>query len=300
MNNIRVMTLAGVAVLSACGGGGGGDAGTGVPAPPAVLMAAGDIADCRGTTAAASGAASTAAIVAAEPAATVAALGDTSYPAGAAEEYRDCYGPTWGPFLARTRPAPGNHEYGTPEAAGYFTYFGSLAGPDRRGYYAYDLGAWRVYALNSNVDAARNSPQELWLRADLAANPRRCILAYWHHPLYSSGPHGGSAKMADAWQALQAAGADLVLAGHDHTYERFAPQDHAGAADPARGMRQFVIGTGGAGLYAFGTPRPNSEARIADTLGVVRFTLREDAYQWEFIPATAAGQRDSGQAQCSP
>ncbi len=261
-----------------------------------VLVGAGDIASCGLT-----GDARTATVVR-SIAGTVFTAGDNAYEFGTAREYADCYAPTWGVLKSRTRPSPGNHDYGTSGAAGYFAYFGARAGTAGEGWYAYDLGAWRVYALNSNCSAiggcGAGSAQERWLRADLAANPRRCVAAYWHHPLFSSGAHGNSASMRPIWEALHAAGADVVVNGHDHDYERFAPQDPEGFGDPERGIREFVVGTGGASLRDFATIRPNSEVRDSSTLGVLKLTLRTDSYAWQFVPVADGAFTDAGQDTC--
>ncbi|QJE00458.1 alkaline phosphatase [Massilia forsythiae] len=248
------------------------------------VYAAGDIADCRYRAAAWSGAAATAATVAAglarEPDAVVLTLGDHTYPIGTAREFSDCYEPTWGRFKARTWPAPGNHEYATANAAPYFAYFGARAGP---GYYSIDLQGWHVVSLDSNLGPDRQAAQLAWLRADLAAHPARCLLAFWHHPLYSSGGHGSVPAMRDAWELLQQAGAELVLSGHDHEYERFAPQDAHGRLDRAHGVRQFVVGTGGAFPTPFLLTVANSELRDSSRTGVLRLRLREDGYDWAFL-----------------
>jgi hypothetical protein len=234
---------------------------------------------------------------------TVFTLGDNAYPDGTALQFSDCYDPTWGRHKARTRPAPGNHDYHTPGASGYFNYFGAAAGEVDKGYYSYDAGDWHIIVLNSECaevgGCERDSPQGQWLQADLAANPSACTLAYWHHPRFSSSSvHGSNARYQDFWQLLYDAGADVVLNGHDHTYERFAPQDPTGIADPGRGMREFVVGTGGAGLYAFGTPEPNSEVREDNTHGVLKLTLYPTSYDWEFIPIAGQTFTDSGSAAC--
>ena len=211
--------------------------------PPAVLVGAGDIASCGS-----SGDEATAALLAGIDG-TVFTLGDNVYDSGTAAEFATCYDPSWGRYRARTSPAPGNHDYVTANAAGYFGYFGAAAGDPSTGYYAYDLGGWRVVAINSNCAAVggcqAGSAQERWLRADLAAHPAACTLAYWHHPRFNSGEHGNSAEMQPIWQALYDAGAEVVLSGHDHHYERFAPQAPDGSSDPQRGIREFVVGTGG-------------------------------------------------------
>ena len=226
---------------------------------------------------------------------TVFALGDNAYYSGTAEEYRDCYDRAWGRHKNRTRPVPGNHEYETTRALPYFDYFGINAGPHGLGYYSFDLGAWHVVALNSNIPVSAGSTQGTWLRADLAANRSRCTLAYWHHPRFSSGQHGNQEQMRDFWQILHEAGAEIVLSAHDHIYERFAPQDADGFPDPANGVRQFVVGTGGARPYPLASLRANSEIRMS-TLGVLKLTLTAEGYGWEFI--SVAGPGDSGTASC--
>ena len=254
------------------------------------VYAAGDIASCPSRDTRFTGAAATAALVEAElartPRAAVLLLGDNVYERGTDEEFRDCYHPTWGRFKQRTHPAPGNHEYRLPGAAGYFRYFGAAAGP---GYYRLQLGAWRIFSLDSNLKGDAHAAQLAWLKRELAANPARCTLAYWHHPLYSSGGHGSMAVMQGAWALLHEAGADIVLSGHDHDYERFSPQDAHGRADPARGIRQFVVGTGGAYATPFLWPLDNSEMRDNSRLGVLKLELGEGRYTWEFLEARYDG-----------
>jgi hypothetical protein len=266
------------------------------PAAPATLVAAGDVASCDS-----SGDEATARLVDRIPGA-VAALGDTAYPDGSTSDFDRCYAPSWGRFKDRTRPAPGNHEYQTRGAAGYFRYFGAAAGDPRRGYYSYDLGSWHIVVLNSNCWVAgcgRGSGQERWLRADLRASPRRCTLAYWHHPLFTSGAnHGPETTVRPLFQALYDHGAEVVLAGHNHNYERFAPQDPAGHSDPARGIRSFVVGTGGASHYQFGAVAANSEVRSADTFGVLRLTLGDGRYDWRFVPVAGRSFTDRGSGTC--
>jgi 3',5'-cyclic AMP phosphodiesterase CpdA len=268
------------------------------------VYAVGDIARCAHPDPKYSGASDTAATVAAglaaDPAALVLTLGDHTYPRGTAREFRDCYAPTWGRFKDRTWPAPGNHEYYTPKAAPYFAYFGARAG---RGYYSVELPGWHLVSLDSNLDADEHAAQLAWLRADLASHPARCTLAFWHHPLYSSGGHGSIPRMRDAWELLQQAGAELVLSGHDHDYERFAPQDAHGRADPVRGMRQFVVGTGGAYPTPFLLTVANSELRDASRTGVLRLRLRAGGYDWEFIESArvttlGVAAPDRGNAAC--
>jgi hypothetical protein len=264
------------------------------------LLAAGDIATCPG-----SGDEATAAILDGYPDATVATLGDNAYPNGTAAEFRDCYDPSWGRHKARTRPSAGNHDYYTPGAAGYYGYFGAAAGDPAKGYYSYDVGDWHVVALNSNcaiVSCAVGSAQERWLRADLAATYKDCSVAYWHHPLFTSGQHAGESNLTlvrPLWQALYDHGADLILVGHDHDYERFAPQTPTGAADPAYGIRQFVVGTGGGPLRAFKTPvAANSEVRDHSTFGVLRLVLRPGGYDWQFLPQSGKTFTDAGSGSC--
>jgi hypothetical protein len=228
---------------------------------------------------------------------TVFTLGDNAYPSGTAKNYTDCYDPQWGRHKARTRPVAGNHEYEIPAAAAYFAYFGASAGPPA-GYYSYDLGTWHVVALNSNIPMDAASPQASWLRDDLTATASRCTLAYWHHPLFSSGQNGDTAGARALWTILYEAGAEIVMSGHDHDYERFAPQDPLGRSDPARGIREFVVGTGGAAPYAFARVRENSEMRLSGQFGVLRLTLLGDGYQWEFVTAPGLGISDSGSGRC--
>jgi Calcineurin-like phosphoesterase/RTX calcium-binding nonapeptide repeat (4 copies) len=264
-------------------------------AADAFLVAAGDVADCS------EGPEITARLLDTLPG-TIALLGDAAYERGSHEEFARCYDPTWGRHKARTRPAIGNHEYGTPEAAGYFDYFGASAG-DGKGWYSYDLGAWHVVALNSNCTRVggchAGSEQERWLRADLSADDARCTLAYMHHPRFSSGSrHGGSASVDPLWRALQDDRAELVLAGHDHVYERFAPQTADGAFDTERGIRQFVVGTGGRPRYSFGPPEPNSEARIHTAWGVLHLRLGDGFYHWRFVAEPGSSATDSGRGTC--
>ena len=259
---------------------------------PAVLVGAGDIGACD-----LPGAAQTGRLLD-RIAGTVFTAGDNAYPNGTRGQFASCYDPAWGRQKFRTRPTPGNHDYRVPGAASYFDYFGPRAGERGRGWYAYDLGGWRVYALNSSIAEGAGSEQEVWLRADLAAHPTRCALAYWHHPRFSSGPHGTSTGPAALYQALYDAGADVVVNGHDHLYERFAPQAPDGRADPARGLRQFVVGTGGGPLYDFGDPQPNSEVRYNAGYGVLKLTLFPRGYTWQFLGVEGGRVIDSGSGTC--
>jgi 3',5'-cyclic AMP phosphodiesterase CpdA len=234
---------------------------------------------------------------------TVFTLGDNAYPNGTVQEFAKCYEPAWGRHKKRTRPLPGNHDYRTAGAAPYFAYFGANAGDPKTGYYSYDLGAWHIVVLNSNcgeIDGCHaGSTQEQWLRKDLAAHHTPCVGAMWHHPRYSSSSeHGDDTDVSDLWRALQDGGADWVLSGHDHTYERFAPQDADGKADPARGIRQFVVGTGGKSHYEFGTIRPNSEVHDNTAFGVLKLTLHPGSYGWEFVPVEGEKFTDKGSARC--
>jgi hypothetical protein len=271
--------------------------------PAAVLLAAGDIGDCARLGGV--GARTTTKILGGIDG-TIAALGDLVYPAGTAQAFRDCYATTWGIYKNRTRPVPGNHEYydGTGTAAPYFEYFGATAGEALKGYYSYDLGGWHILALNSNcvrVDCWIGSPQERWLQNDLAAHPARCILAYWHHPLFSSGRHPGHARteaMRPIWRDLYRAGATLVLNGHEHFYERFAPQDPDGDPDP-NGIREFVVGTGGGLAKAYTEPPfRNSEVRKSGEFGILKLVLHQDTYDWEFIGDPSGSLHDAGTGHC--
>ena len=226
---------------------------------------------------------------------TVFSLGDNAYFLGNMQNFRECYEPTWGRHKGRTRPVPGNHEYETSGADSYFTYFGANAGPRGVGYYSFELGDWHAIALNSQIPVGAGTAQEAWLRADLAASRARCTIAYWHFPYFTSGPNGRFFAMRDFWQALYEAGADVVLSAHDHLYERFAPQDPDGRPDPTRGIRQFIVGTGGAMIYPSGAAAANSEVRLS-SFGVLKLTLFSDRYQWEFVPVS--GARDSGEGMC--
>ncbi len=261
-------------------------------AEPVTILAAGDIAYCTRT-----GDEATAAILDANPEGTVLALGDLAYEDGSTQQFADCYGPSWGRHKARTRPVPGNHDYHQTGAAPYFAYFGAAAGEPGKGYYSYNLGTWHLIALNSEISMSASSPQVAWLRADLAANPAACTLAYWHRARWSSGYHGSSTSSNALVQTLYDAGADVLLVGHDHMYERFAPQNPSSQLDTARGIRQFVVGTGGR-LVALKSTAPNSEVRQSTALGVLRLTLGDGSYSWQFLPVAGATFSDSGSAAC--
>ena len=264
-----------------------------------VILAAGDIASCTGQKDEAT------ARLLDNTSGKVLVLGDSAYPDGSPTQMKNCYGPAWGRHKSRTRPAVGNHEYHTPGAAGYFTYFGAAASPLQagctkycRGFYSFNLGAWHIVALNSEINHAAGSLQEKWLRADLARNKSACTLAYWHRPLFSSGSHSNNSDVAPLWNALYDYGVDVVLNGHDHLYERFAPQNPQGKADSAHGIRQFTAGTGGASLYSYSSTKPNSQVRNNQTWGVLKLILHSTGYDWKFIPIAGQSFTDSGTAKC--
>jgi hypothetical protein len=274
------------------------------PAGDPVLAGAGDIAVCG-----ANGDDATAKLIEDMPNATVVTLGDHAFEDGTASEFADCYGPSWGRFKERTVPTVGNHEYQTPGASGYFGYFGSAAGSTDKGYYSYDLGNWHVVSLNSMCGNAASeyrqpggcgpdSPMVTWLERDLASNPAACTLGTFHHPLFNSGNLGNHPNMKPIWDALYAADADVVLNAHQHAYERFAPQTPGGAGDQARGIRQFVVGTGGASHEPFGTVQSHSQVRNADTYGVIKLTLHPNGYDWQFVPEAGKTFTDSGTDEC--
>jgi acid phosphatase type 7 len=272
---------------------GGGEARA---AAPRVLVGAGDIASCTG-----SGDEATAELLA-NTRGTVFTLGDNAYPDGTSQQFSDCYGPSWGLHKARTRPAAGNHEYNTPGASGYFGYFGAAAGDPDKGYYSYDKGRWHVVVLNSNCSqvggCTADSPQGRWLEHDLATNAKRCTLAYWHHPRFSSSRYGNNASVEPFWTALYKVGAEVVLNGHAHHYERFAPQRPDGTLARKRGIREFVVGTGGMDQYPFEAVKPNSRVRDADAFGVLRLTLHRGGYRWKFKPVAGETFTDSGTNRC--
>jgi hypothetical protein len=275
---------------------------TSIDAPPppstdSVLVGAGDISSCTNNNDEAT------AELLDNIAGTVYTAGDAAYADGSAANFANCYDPTWGRHKTRTRPVPGNHEYRTADADGYFDYFGAAAGPRGKGYYSYDLGDWHVVGLNSNCSQVggchAGSAQDQWLRQDLAASAKSCTVAFWHHPLFTSGAnHSPATAMRPLFQALYDHGAELVVTGHNHQYERFAPQNPSGSLDNARGIRAFVVGTGGAGLYSFGTIQANSQVRNPDTHGVLKLTLKTSGYDWNFIPVAGKTFTDSGSSSC--
>lgn len=260
-----------------------------------VLIGAGDIASCTST---ADGA--TARLLDGRRG-TVFTAGDNAYESGAAAEFANCYDPTWGRHKNRTRPSLGDHEYITAGASGYFGYFGARAGASGKGYYSYDRGRWHIVVLNSNCGevggCSTGSAQLRWLQRDLIRNPAACTIAYWHQARFSSGSvHGNDPTTAPFWRALYNRRADVIVSGHEHVYERFARQTPGGKLSRL-GIRQFVVGTGGRGLYTFGVPRPNSQVRGA-AHGVLRLTLHPDSYDWRFIPVAGETFTDSGHTGC--
>ena len=265
----------------------------------AVLVGAGDIASCDDL----SGAESTAKLIEKIPG-TVFAVGDLAYPDGSDEQFAKCYGPTWGRFKDRTRPAPGNHEYHSDGASGYVRYFGAAVGDPRKAYYSYDLGHWHIIALNSECievgGCSAESDQGKWLQQDLVKHPTACTLAYFHKPLFSSGlAHGNDLQVKPLWEILYHGGADIVVNGHDHDYERFAPQDPDGRLDSQHGIREFVAGTGGKNSHrTFAASQPNSEVRQAHAFGVLKLTLHPESYEWEFVPEAGKTFADFGTGRC--
>lgn len=264
---------------------------------PAVLVGAGDIAICGQE-----GDDQTAYLLDQIPGAIFTA-GDNSNEDGTLRQYQQCFEPSWGRHKERIYPSPGNHDYEVPDAADYFAYFGPAAGEPGKGYYSYDLGEWHIIALNSNCPwliggCGPDSPQAQWLQDDLAAHPARCTLAYWHHARWSSGLAGSAFWLGDLWRILYEHGADVVISGHDHDYERFVPQNPEGEPEPG-GMRQFVVGTGGASQRPFGdTILPTSEVRHWGAFGVLKLTLYPGRYDWEFVPVDGASFTDSGSDVC--
>jgi 3',5'-cyclic AMP phosphodiesterase CpdA len=259
------------------------------------LVGAGDIAYCSGDADAA-----TAKLVASIPG-TVFTAGDNVYPDGSRANFLNCYKPTWGAFKKRTRPTIGNHEYyNHPNAHPYFRYFGRKAGPSGRGYYKYTVGAWRIYSLTSECKKSSicYAEQLAWLKKDLETNPYQCVAAIWHRPLFSTGPHGSSSRTKALFQMLYDHGAELVINGHDHMYERYTPIDADGTPDPDNGLREFVVGTGGASLYGFKTDSPLIDVRDNTSHGVLRLDLSPGSYSWQFVPVEGDTFTDSGNASC--
>jgi hypothetical protein len=269
-----------------------------------VLAGAGDIADCTDT-----GVQATANLILGLPSATVQTFGDNAYPNGSASDFANCYDPSWGQFKSRTRPAIGDHEYATPNASGYFNYFanqlapfGANASDPNRAYYSYDLGAWHVVVLNAacgtSAPACDKNAQLSWLDSDLGTHPNTCTLAVLHKNRFSSGTvHGNNAQMQPYWNVLYANGTDVVVGGDEHVYERYAPQDLQGFYDPAQGLREFIVGTGGGSLYTFGNINANSEVRYRASYGVFKLTLHPTSYEWQYIP-TSGSFADTGSTSC--
>lgn len=288
-------------LLTACGGGNSTPTSPTTPSPPpttppvapvtAVLVGAGDIALCGSP-----GAGATANLLDGIDG-TIVAIGDLAYMSGTEQEFLKCYDPFWGHHRSRTRPIPGNHEYMTQAGAPYYAYFGDRAGAPGAGYYSYRAGSWLVLAFNSNIPLRAGSQQYEWARAELRSETGKCVAAYVHHPPFSSGPNGPCSDVRDLWGLLNEYGVELLLSGHDHIYERFAPQDASGRLDLARGVRQFVVGTGGHELYRFERLQANSEARYAGW-GVLKLTLGPESYTWDFIPTTGGAFGDSGTTPC--
>jgi hypothetical protein len=265
------------------------------PNPPVIFTGAGDISSCSN-----SGDEATAKLLDAIPEGLVYNLGDDAYNSGTTSEFA-CYNATWGRHKARTKPSPGNHEYNTSGAKGYYTYFGAAAGDPTKGYYSFDYGAWHIISLNSNISRSVGSAQDTWLAADLAAHPNQCKLAYWHHPLYSSSGSSGGATLSSMrpfWDRLYAAHADLVLNGHRHFYDRMAPMKPDGSRDLANGIRTIIAGMGGIGGGSVSGAFPTSEVRNGDTFGVLKLYLYEDSYAWKFIPVAGKTFTDSGSTAC--
>ena len=267
-------------------------------ATPAILSGAGDIAICGQT-----GDDQTAEILKKLPG-ILFTTGDNNNESGTLWEFENCFGPSWGQFKDRIRPSTGNHEYLVPDAADYFAYFGEIAGEIYKGYYSYDYGSWHIIVLNSNCGwvggCGPSSPQIAWLEQDLERHPDQCSLAYWHDPRWSSGLGGSSFWLDAFWRVLYEHGVELVINGDDHNYERFAPQDPDGSLDLQNGIRQFVVGTGGAGQRPFNTILENSEVQHSGTFGVLKLELYEDHYKWEFLPIEGESFKDSGQDFCHP
>ena len=268
-----------------------------------VLAAAGDIACAPGSAVSANKCAQKATsdlLVTMQPNA-VAALGDNQYDSGTLAQFNGAFDPTWGRVKTLIRPAIGNHEIkADAKASGYYTYFGAAAGAQGKGYYSYDLGTWHVVVLNGNCGSsgcAAGSAQEQWLKADLAAHPNYCTLAYWHQPRFSSGNHGSSSLYDPFWRDLYAAGVEVVLNGHDHDYERFFPQTPTAARDDAKGIQEFVVGTGGAHFEPMSSVQPNSALRN-QTYGVLKLTLHAGSWDWQFVPVAGKTFTDKGTGYC--
>jgi hypothetical protein len=295
----RVRLVAGLLAL-ACGIAAAACGGEDERHDAEVLLAAGDIGDC-----ATQGDEATARLLAEHPGATIAVLGDVAYPHGATEDFDRCFAPTWGRFRDRMRPATGNHDHATRQARGYAAYFGARGGPPDSYRYSYDLGAWHVVVLDSDCwrvgGCELDDPQARWMRDDLRRHRRRCTLAYWHRPPFSSGRYGDPAdtkRVRALWQVAVQEGVDVVLTAHEHSYERHAPMNADGARDPD-GTRLFVVGTGGGNLRPYrDPPLATTEIRNDDTWGVLRLDLRPDGYDWRFLPVQGRTFTDRGSGTC--
>ncbi|MBB4677381.1 metallophosphoesterase family protein [Crossiella cryophila] len=265
------------------------------PAADVTVVAAGDIcgSNCKAT----------AAVVGQINPSAVLTAGDNAYDSGTLSEYRTRYDPTWGKYKTITYPSPGNHEYNTSKASGYFDYFNGVgvqngrAGDRSKGYYDWEIGNWKFIALNSNFSKIDSAAQLSWLKDRLRTNTKQCVAAYWHHPLFTLGSHTGETKARPLWQALYDAKADLVLVGHDHNYQRFAPQNPQGKADSA-GLRQVLVGTGGKSNYNFSRDLPNVDAKDAKSNGVLKLTLSGTSYRGDFVPVSGQSYKDSFTGTC--
>jgi hypothetical protein len=288
----------GLLVAKALSGGGADQLNEG---GTAVLLAAGDIAECDHQ-----GDEASARLLADYPEATIATLGDNAYQHGTREEFEACYGPSWGKFKERTMPATGNHDEATKNAQGFWDYFGAKGGPYDKYYYSYDLGSWHMVVLNSDCwrvgGCEIGDPQAEWLRRDLERHSAVCTLAVWHRPPFSSGRYGApneTGRVRPLWRVLYEQGVDVLLTGHEHSYERFAPMNTAGNRDDAQGVRLFVVGTGGGNLRHFeNEPLPTTEARQDDTWGVLKLDLKASGYDWTFLPVAGSSFADSGSGSC--
>jgi PKD repeat protein len=274
--------------------GGSGSATRAITATPPIILATGDIADCDRT-----GDDQTGQLLDTQTG-VVLVLGDNAYPDGTIDNYNNCFGPAWGRHKSRIHPTSGNHDYNTPNGAGYYAYWGAAAGDPSQGYYSYSLGSWFILAINSQIDMFAGSPQEQWLRQQLATHPNQCVLAYWHYPRWSTVLDRGTLDaVKPLWQALYEYGADIVLNGHDHAYQRWLPQTPDGVVDNTFGIPQFAVGTGGGeGLYQFGPTAPNLVVRNNQTFGVIKFTLRNGGYDWQFLPVPGGTFTDAGSGNC--
>lgn len=277
---MKYLLLFTLAVATACaspsGPSGGGPGSGGGAGQTVTMIAAGDIGMCGRP------AVAQVANLVATLEGNLLLAGDIAYFQGTADQFRDCFNPSWGQFRPRWHAVPGNHEHESPGAAPYFTYFGAAAGPPGVGYYSFKAGDWLILMLDSNIAVTTGSPQYEFVRQQLQAQATPCTMAVWHHPLFSSGPSGPTPRMRDLWALLESSRAEVVVSGHDHLYERFARQRWDGSVDDANGIRQFVIGTGGADLNNFVRNTPHSEERIM-RYGVTRFTLRPAQVDWEFV-----------------